>query len=376
MKLKLLTFFVLFLFLFTTKLWAQSMESVLIVSLDIQPETATIIIDGKGVTPKNGTVELVKGKHELLIQNYGYYAAHEMIKVNRKKAYFHFELQRDLSVNLPPNKDSDMDEDTIITPVALSDSVVESMESREKIVEEVTPYKFNMPMVELKAGVFLMGQKGRDNSEFLHEVKVKDFSIGKYEVTQAQWNSIMDDNPSKFKGDSLPVENVSWDEVQVFIRKLNEQTAMKYRLPTEAEWEYAARKGNNDGTAVFSNMELADYAWYWRNSGDSLLMRHWDNEKIKKNHCRTHKIGQRKPNKIGMYDAYGNVWEWCSDWYASDYYRESNFENPIGPSQGVARVFRGGGWLSKISNCRSGYRFFGKPSVGYSYLGFRLVLDQ
>mgnify|MGYP001804168081 CR=1 FL=1 len=164
-------------------------------------------------------------------------------------------------------------------------------------------------MVFVKGGTFNMGSNdGRDIEKPLHEVQVGDFYIGKYEVTQAQWRRIMGNSPSSFNNcDDCPIESVSWNDIQRFLKKLRKQTGQKYRLPTEAEWEYAARGGNKSkGFTYAGSNALADVAWYDSNSGN-----------------KTQPVGQKAPNELGIYDMSGNVWEWCTDWYG-EYYHTNN----------------------------------------------------
>ena len=187
-------------------------------------------------------------------------------------------------------------------------------------------------------------------------VKLNDFNIGKYEVTQIQWMAIMNNNPSIFKGDNLPVENVSWEDVQEFIRKLNAKTGKNYRLPTEAEWEYAAEGGiRRIGYKYSGSNQIDAVAWYSENSGG-----------------KTHPVGSKQANELGIHDMSGNVWEWCSDWYGA--YSSANKTNPIGPSTGQGRVSRGGGWYLDEEYCRSTRRNSDLPHSRYGNLGFRLVL--
>jgi formylglycine-generating enzyme required for sulfatase activity len=205
-------------------------------------------------------------------------------------------------------------------------------------------------MVAIKGGTFQMGSKESRDEQPIHSVTINGFSIGKTEVTQAQWKSIMGSYPSNFKGDNLPVENVSWDDVQIFIGKLNAKTGKSYRLPSEAEWEYAAGK--------IDEISLGDYAWYDTNSNKT-----------------THPVGTKQPNQFGLYDMGGNVWEWCNDWYEETYYSKSQPENPKGPSTASSRVRRGGSWLDGPSYCRVAFRGNGTPVIRSYNLGFRLVLD-
>jgi formylglycine-generating enzyme required for sulfatase activity len=219
-------------------------------------------------------------------------------------------------------------------------------------------------MVYIPGGSFLMGagtpQKFRDEQP-QHRVTISPFYIGKYEVTQAQWEVVMGSNPSSFKGDDLPVENVSWNDVNEFIKRLNQKTGLQFRLPTEAEWEYAARA---DSTTEYDfgddQTQLGDYAWFGENSGGT-----------------THPVGQKKPNGFGLFDMYGNVWEWCSDLYSDTYYeeckRQGTVEGPPGPDTGSNRVFRGGGWGIDAVGCRSANRCYDEPGFRGGILGFRLV---
>ena len=213
-------------------------------------------------------------------------------------------------------------------------------------------------MVAIKGGTFQMGSNEGDDEKPIHSVTVSDFSIGKTEVTQAQWVAIMGSNPSSFKGDNLPVEQVSWDDVQVFLGKLNVKTGKTYRLPTEAEWEYAARGGKDSQGYTYSGSNtIADVAEYDGNNNKS-----------------TKPVAGRKPNELGLYDMSGNVWEWCSDWYGENYYASLLQNNPQGPSTGSNRVFRGGSWPDHASYCRVAIRGLVTPYYRSYNLGFRLAL--
>jgi formylglycine-generating enzyme len=219
--------------------------------------------------------------------------------------------------------------------------------------------------VQVPGGSFEMGDTFGDGGESekpVHEVRLDSFSIGKYPVTQGQWQMVMDNNPSHFKsGESLPVESVSWNDVQGFIAKLNTLTGKNYRLPTEAEWEYAARSGGKKEkwAGTCDERELEEYAWYDANSGGT-----------------THTVGLKKPNGLGIYDMSGNVWEWCSDWYDEGYYRHSALANPPGASSGSNRVIRGGSWYNNPRNVRAANRIRNTPDNAFNNLGFRLVLPS
>jgi formylglycine-generating enzyme required for sulfatase activity len=213
-------------------------------------------------------------------------------------------------------------------------------------------------MVYVQGGTFRMGCTGEQGTDCwdyekpAHQVTLSGFSIGKYEVTQAQWKAVMGSNPSNFKGDNLPVERVSWNDVQEFIRKLNAQTGQRYRLPTEAEWEYAARGGNQGRGYKYSGSNTPkNVACY--DSG------------------KTHPVGTKTANELGIYDMSGNVWEWCYDREST--YPASAQNNPTGASSGSYRVRRGGGWSSYASNCRVAIRSFDSSGESFPYLGFRLA---
>lgn len=184
------------------------------------------------------------------------------------------------------------------------------------------------------------------------------FSIGQTEVTQALWEAVMGNNPSHFKGNNLPVESVSRDDCKTFLSKLNSITGKNFRRPTEAEWEFAARGGNNSNHTQYSGSgNINDIAWYKGNSGN-----------------KTHSVAQLKANELGIYDMCGNVWEWCSDWYGD--YSNIAQTNPTGAVNGTYRVFRGGDWKSDARYCRSSYRTGNSPDTHYEGLGFRLCLSE
>ena len=219
-------------------------------------------------------------------------------------------------------------------------------------------------MMYVKGGTFTMGATSEQGSEAdsdekpTHSVTLSSFYICKYEVTQALWKAVMGSNPSSFKGDNLPVETVSWDDCQTFIRKLNALTGKNFRLPTEAEWEFAARGGNNSrGYKYAGSNNIGDVAWYDNNSGS-----------------KTHVVGTKSPNELGIYDMSGNVWEWCQDWFGS--YSSASQTNPTGASSGSLRLLRGGGWYGSAGLCRSSYRYNGAPGRRDFSSGLRLVLSQ
>jgi formylglycine-generating enzyme required for sulfatase activity len=217
-------------------------------------------------------------------------------------------------------------------------------------------------MVKVKGGCYLMGDTfgdGEANEKPVHQVCVSDFYIGKFVVTQAIWHEVMRNNPSYKDCVSCPVENVSFDDAQQFINKLNDQTGKNYRLPYEAEWEYAARSGGkHEKWAGTSNQdELEKYAWFAGNNGKT-----------------TQRVGGKKPNGLGLYDMTGNVWEWCKDWYGADYYQNSPKNNPHGPLSGSTRVLRGGSWGNSAGNGRAAFRGGTVPSGRRDFIGFRLVL--
>ena len=218
-------------------------------------------------------------------------------------------------------------------------------------------------MIFVEGGTFLMGCNDEDGKDCLndenpqHRVTLGSFYIGKYPITQKQWKAVMGSNPSEFKSDNHPVETVSWDDAQEFIRRLNAATGKQYRLPTEAEWEFAARGGNkSQGYKYSGSNNLNDVALNNENSG---------------NH--THPVGTKQPNELGIFDMSGNVWEWCCDWYGN--YRSSQQSDPKGPSSGTYRVDRGGSWIDDAFYCRVSGRDSSSQDDYAINLGFRIVLS-
>jgi formylglycine-generating enzyme required for sulfatase activity len=221
-----------------------------------------------------------------------------------------------------------------------------------------------MEFILIQSGSFTMGaDKNFEDADKIetpqHRVSIsKPFYLGKYEVTQGQWTAVMGNNPSRFKGRSNPVEQVSWNDVQEFINRLNKQEGHdRYRLPTEAEWEYAARAGTT-GVYSFGNDagSLGRYAWYGDTSGK-----------------KTHPVGQKEANPWGLYDMHGNVWEWVQDW--GENYSSSSVTDPTGASSGPYRMARGGCWLDFAWSCRSANRGGDAPDLRDNRAGFRLALS-
>ena len=221
-----------------------------------------------------------------------------------------------------------------------------------------------MELVRVAGGILARGEgywgsaeaKGREVSA----VTVSDFYLGRTEVTQAQWEKVMGGNPSRFKGPDRPVEQVSWGDAREFVEKLAKRTGRPYRLPTEAEWEYAARSGGRaEQWAGTSDPDrLGDYAWHRGNSGRE-----------------THGVGLKLPNGLGLHDMSGNVWEWCQDFYAEGYAGGPGVADPQGPAAGTLRIERGGSWDDEPELLRTSYRHFAAPTWIRDALGFRVALS-
>jgi formylglycine-generating enzyme required for sulfatase activity len=262
---------------------------------------------------------------------------------------------------------------SIISKVLVLMLVVFTEQLQAQAPKEITN-SMGMKLVLIPKGTFMMGspesEEARRKDETQHGVTIsKDYYLGVYEVTQAQYEKVIGKNPSHFQGAIvgnenayLPVEQVSWDDAVEFCKKLSELPEEKkagrvYRLPTEAQWEYACRAGSKTAYS-FDDEEglLPEYGWFYRNSSK-----------------RTHTVGLLEPNAWGLYDMHGNVWEWCSDWYEE--YPRGAVSDPTGPKEGSFRVFRGGCWLDGAAYCRSAFRGRDYPSARILSYGFRLALS-
>ena len=294
--------------------------------------SAALSIDGTNYDAVSGTHFLKTGTHTISLTADGYENYTSTITVNRQSRTFHFK----------------MTEKKVLA-------------SYQNEVLRVGNVSYRMKYVS--GGTFTMGATSEmgnpyDAEKPTHQVTLSSYYIGETEVTQALWKAVMGSNPSYFKGDDLPVEDVSWDDCQTFISKLNALTGERFRLPTEAEWEFAARGGNQSRHTPYSgSSRIDDVAWYDDNSG-----------------YKTHPVKTKQPNELGIYDMAGNVWEWCQDWYGR--YNSYAQTNPTGADSGSDRVFRGGSWFNSPRLCRSSYRCFSWPEFLYGRLGLRLVLSQ
>ena len=312
-------------------------------SVNYKPFGADVYIDGKkiGQSPRvfNG---LLVGSHKVEIKKDGYGTESEQVNIlEGQTATIAGVLTANTTV--ATNTASSLSGNTITIPVKNGISI---------------------DMVRVEAGTFTMGATSEMEDPYdwekpTHQVTLtNDYYIGKYEVTQALWKAVMGNNPSNFKGDNLPVEKVSWDDCQEFINKLNRITGKTFRLPTEAEWEYAARGGKKSrGYQYSGSNNISDVAWYSDNSGNM-----------------TNDVGSKQANELGIYDMTGNVWEWCQDRYGR--YDSFSQVNPTGANSGSDRVYRGGSWSYTARYCRSSFRL--RITSGYrrSFLGFRLVLSE
>lgn len=365
-------------------------------SVDSDPMDAEIWIDGKqyGVTP-NVVERLLVGSHTLVLKKSGCADLQQQFSVEEGK-------EASLSVKLPAGRSVQFTSEKpgmqiivdgkklgttpLTAVVGIGHHSVSAMRGGDIIdVRDLDITSAGAPltmafrdfnhtftvngvqftMVEVGGGTFTMGATSEQGSDAwdeekpAHEVTLSDYYIGQTEVTQALWEAVMGSNPSDSKGDNLPVEQVSWDDCQVFIQKLNQLTGKQFRLPTEAEWEYAARGGRKSrGYKYAGGNDIGLVAWYEDNSGNE-----------------THPVATKQANELGVYDMSGNVEEWCSDWY--DDYRLSSQSDPQGPSSGSFRVYRGGCYYNFARNCRVSYRNGYAPGDRNNYfLGLRLSCNR
>ena len=257
-----------------------------------------------------------------------------------------------------------------VTSTALTPRWSASVNATQREVLE----KLVANMVKVEGGTYMMGATAEQGSDAdndekpAHQVTLSDYYICKYEVTQAEWEAVMGERPtsdgdkwtSKYGlGGNYPAYNISWNDCRAFIRKLNELTGLQFKLPTEAQWEYAARGGKSSRGYKYSGPtdNLSTVAWYDGNSGN-----------------KTHPVGGKQANELGLYDMSGNVWEWCSDWYVESYYSRSPQTDPTGPLGGSGRVLRGGSWFSYATGCRVANRSDGSVTYRNGNFGMRLAL--
>jgi formylglycine-generating enzyme required for sulfatase activity len=310
--------------------------------LTTSPADAAVYVDGKKVGTSPVIVnELLIGSHRIRVEKDGY-------------------DQQEKTVQIIENQESMLDF-TLAKSVAKTSLV--SAISQDRVVETITVNGVSFNMVKVDGGTFTMGatseqgaDAGRDEKP-VHAVTLSDYYIGETEVTQALWQAVMGTNSCYYRGTHLPVENVSWNDCQKFITKLNELTGKHFRLPTEAEWEYAARGGRlTKGYIYAGSNTLGNVAWHYTNSSSN-----------------TRPVKLKAPNELGLYDMSGNVWEWCEDWYGS--YSGNSETNPKGSSYGSSRVARGGCWNRSASFCRVAYRNYFSPGNRSYDIGLRLALQ-
>ena len=342
------------------KLKTKRLENSNTLTLKYSPANAVVLIDGKMVTGTNGVIEkeLSIGKHEYSIFANGYNQLDGLAKIEK-------EAPTVISVQLVPSANS------AVAPASGNPSNPSLPTSPATLADDANGSKVftvkgvTFKMIKVEAGTFRMGatpeQKDPlDREKPVHSVTLSSYYIGETEVTQALWEAVMGNNPSRFKGSSNPVEQVSWNDCQEFISRLNAATGQRFRLPTEAEWEYAARGGSKSrGYQYSGGNNLFDVAWYTDNSGS-----------------KTHPVKIKQANELGIYDMSGNVWEWCQDWFKGNYYKKSPSTDPTGPDSGSSRVNRGGCWGNFAWYCRVANRGSDAPGNRAYYLGLRLALSE
>ena len=327
-------------------------------TIKYSPISASILIDNKFIKGLNGVAEITLpiGQHSFIVACDGYESEEGMIKL---KASAPSNLQITLT-----KETTAIQQSSVSQPAVAQQPVVQTPVTNGGNISIPVKDGISIDMVRVEAGTFTMGATPEmENSEYnekpTHQVTLtKDYYIGKYEVSQALWKAVMGKNPSYFKVDNLPVEEVCWDDCQEFISKLNRITDKKFRLPTEAEWEYAARGGKRSrGYQYSGSSNLSNVAWCRDNSGS-----------------KTHAVDTKQGNELGIYDMSGNVFEWCQDWFSS--YSSSSQVNPTGANSGSYRVSRGGCWFNTAVDCRSSFRGNCASDYRCDLLGLRLVLSE
>ena len=334
------------------------------------PSTATVLVDNKMVRGNNGVAKttLPVGQHSFVVFCDGYESEEGTVKL---KASAPSNLQITLvkesvgaGIMNQQQSENQQSSNTYVASSSNNSSGSPSVASGSNAISIPVKDGISIEMVKVEAGTFMMGATSEMKDPYdwekpVHQVTLtNDYYMGKYEVTQALWEAVMGNNPSHFKGENLPVETVNWNECQVFISKLNSMTGRKFRLPTEAEWEYAARGGKKSRSYQYSgSSNISDVAWYDGNSGS-----------------KTHPVGTKQANELGIYDMSGNVYEWCLDWYGS--YSSSSQTNPTGADSGSKRVYRGGSWYDYAWSCRLSNRYFNTPDFRIDDLGLRLALSE
>ena len=316
--------------------------------INYTPATAIVLIDSKPYKG-SGHVEAVLpvGSHNYIIAAEGYDSAEGSVKLSTSSP-------RTVTENLVAATQTPQQVSSV-HPTATEVQPVQP--TATNAIETITVNGVSLKMVRVAGGTFQMGSNdGLSKEKPVHSVTVSDFSIGETEVTQELWLAVMGSNPSQFTGDlQLPVDSVNWNDCQAFIQKLNSLTGRKFRLPTEAEWEYAARGGSKSRGYKYSGSNKCDkVAWFETNSRK-----------------KTHAVGMKSPNELGLYDMSGNVFEWCQDRYGS--YNDKAQTNPVGPSSGSERVYRGGCWYSVDLVCLVSTRFGGDTFGRYDTCGLRLA---
>ena len=340
-------------------------------NISYTPAHAIILLDGQLVEASNGKIsmDVLHGVHEFLAVASGYAPQSGSITLDQKYAY-------NLNITLKPNTR----ELAVIDKFKPVKVLEEKDYSEAEEASLLQPRRFNVTgsnvsaeftMIPVDAGTFMMGGTSEqvdpnDDETPLHQVNLDGYYIGETEVTQELWQAVMGINPSRHPGDQRPVEYVNWTACQTFVARLNELTGEKFRLPTEAEWEFAARGGNKtNNTQYAGSATIHDVAWDADNSGDDTQYA---------NDRNTHDVKKKEPNELGIYDMSGNVAEWCQDWKGA--YTSTPQVNPTGPMSGLRRIVRGGSWNSySAGECRTAARSSNLPEAQNDYIGLRLALD-
>ena len=334
----------------------QQVQQYQTLTIKYTPSSAIVLVDNKMLRGFNGMARttLPIGQHSYIVACEGYDSEEGIIKLKATTpSNLQIALSKDVTAATSVFQTAVAQQPVGQTPIANSDNII------IPVNDDIC-----IDMVRVEAGTFTMGATpemkdcwGYENPS--HQVTLtKDYYIGKYEVTQALWQAVMGYNPSKYKGDNFPVECVSWEDCQEFISKLNSMTGKTFRLPTEAEWEYAARGGKKSrGYQYSGSNSIQDVAWYKDNCGG-----------------KNHPVGLKQANELGIYDMSGSLWEWCQDWDGS--YSRSPQTNPTGATIGSYRIFRGGYWDSFAWACSTSCRSGNYPESFMVSIGFRLALSE